>query len=70
MPAKGNWREYTNSVTEHSKALVQNKANSHRRSKRTEIIKLKAETNEVEKKEVYKVSTIPGATSLRKLTGF
>ena len=43
-------RAYTNSLTMHLKALEQKEANSHRRSRKQEIIKLRAEINQVETK--------------------
>jgi hypothetical protein len=39
------------------------------RSRQQEIIKLRAEINQVEIKELYKESTKPGDDSLRKSTG-
>ena len=59
---------YTSSLTAHLKALEQKEANSPKRSRQQEIIKLKAEINQVEKKELYKESTKPGAGSLSKST--
>jgi hypothetical protein len=66
-------RAYTNSLTEHLKALEQKEANIPKRNRRQEIIKLRAETNQIEtkrtiQKELYKESTKPGACSLRKST--
>ena len=43
-------RAYTSSLTKHLKALEQKEANSPRRSRRQEIIKLRAEINQVERK--------------------
>jgi hypothetical protein len=43
-------RAYTSSLTAHLKALEQKEANSPKRSKLQEIIKLKTEINEVETK--------------------
>ena len=43
-------RAYTSSLTTHLKALEQKEANSHRRSRWQEIIKLRAEINQVETK--------------------
>ena len=43
-------RAYTNSLMAHLKALEQKEANSPRRSRRQEIIKLRAEINQVETK--------------------
>jgi hypothetical protein len=58
-------RAYTSSLTVHLKALEQKEANSPKRSRWQEIIKLRAEINQV---ELFKESTKPGAGSLRKLT--
>jgi hypothetical protein len=43
-------RAYTNSLTAHLEALVQKEANSPKRSRQQEIIKLRAEINQVETK--------------------
>ena len=43
-------RAYTNSMIAHLKALEQKEANSPKRSRQQEIIKLKAEINQVETK--------------------
>jgi hypothetical protein len=43
-------RAYTSSFTAHEKALEQKEANSHKRSRQQEIIKLRAEINQVETK--------------------
>jgi hypothetical protein len=43
-------RAYTSSLTAHLKALEQNEANSPKRSRLQEIIKLRAEINQVETK--------------------
>ena len=43
-------KTYTSSLTEHLKALEQKEANSTRRSRRQEVIKLRAEINQVERK--------------------
>jgi hypothetical protein len=43
-------RAHTSSLTAHLKALEQKEANSPKRSRRQEIIKLRAEINEVETK--------------------
>jgi hypothetical protein len=49
-------RAYTSSLTTHLKALEQKEANIPKRSRWQEIIKLKAEINQVgkKKKELYK----------------
>jgi hypothetical protein len=59
-------RTYTSSWTAHLKALEQKEANSPKRSRWQEIIKLRSEVNQIETKELYKESTKPGAGSLRK----
>jgi hypothetical protein len=61
-------RAYTNSLTAHLKSLEQKEANSPKRSRGQEVIKLRAEINQVEQKELYKELTKPGAGSLRKST--
>jgi hypothetical protein len=43
-------RAYTSSLTAHLKVLKQKEANSPKRSRRQEIIKLRAEINQVETK--------------------
>ena len=43
-------RAYTRRLTDHLKALEQKEANSPRRRRRQEIIKFRAETNQVETK--------------------
>ena len=43
-------RAYTSSLTEHLKALEQKEANTSKRSRRQEMIKLRAEINQVETK--------------------
>ena len=45
---------YTSSLTAHLKALEQKEANSLKRSRQQEIIKLRAEINQVEKKNYSK----------------
>jgi hypothetical protein len=61
---------YTTSLIAHLKALEQKEANKPKRSRWQEIIKLRAEINQVEQrtKKLYKESTKPGAGSLRKST--
>ena len=61
-------RAYTRSLRAQLKALEQKEANSPRRSRRQEIIKIRAEINQVETIEPYKEPMNPGAGSLRKLT--
>jgi hypothetical protein len=61
-------RAHTSSLTAHLKALEQKEANSPKRSRRQEIIKLRAEINQVGKKTLFKGSTKPGAGSLTKST--
>ena len=61
-------RAYTRSLTSHLKALEQKEANSPKRSRWQEIIKLRTEINQVETKELFKESTKPGAGSFKKLT--
>ena len=63
-------KAYTSSLTAHLYTLGQKEANSPKRSRPQEIIKLRAEINQLEtttsKKNLYKESTKPGAGSLRK----
>ena len=61
-------RAYTSSLTTHLKAVEQKEANKPKRSRQQEIIKLRAEINQVETKELYKESTKLGAGSLGKST--
>ena len=64
-------RIYTSSLTAHLKAQEQKEANSPKRSKWQEIIKLKAEINERETKRTIQsidLVLVPGAGSLRKST--
>ena len=61
-------RAYTSSLTKHMKALGQKEANIPKRSRRQEIIKLRAEINQAETKRTIKESTKPVAGSLRKST--
>jgi hypothetical protein len=48
-------RAYTSSLTEHIKALEQKKANLPKRSRQQEIIKLRAEINQVETKRTIQI---------------
>jgi hypothetical protein len=43
-------RAHTSSLTAHMKALEQNKANTPKRSRRQEIVKLRAEISQIETK--------------------
>jgi hypothetical protein len=61
-------RACTNSLIAHLKTLELQEANSPKRSRRQEIIKLRAEINLIETEKLFKESTKPGAGSLRKLT--
>ena len=47
-------RAYTSSLTAHLKALEQKEANTPKRSRRQEIIRLRAEINQVETKRTIK----------------
>jgi hypothetical protein len=55
-------------LTAHLKSLEQKKANSPKRSRQQEIIKLRAEIRKWKQKELYKKSTKLEACSLRKST--
>ena len=63
-------RAYISSLTAHLKALKQKEANSPKRSRQQEIIKLRAEINQVETKRTKKKKKKPkpGAGSVRKST--
>ena len=61
-------RAHTNSFTAQLKALEQKEAKSPMRSRQQEIIKLRAEINQVERKRLYKESTKSGAGFQRKST--
>jgi hypothetical protein len=58
-------RAYTSSLTALLKALEQKEANSTKRSRWQEIIKLRAEINQIETKRTIQKSTMPGGDSLR-----
>jgi hypothetical protein len=60
-------RAYTRSLTAHLNALEQKEANSPKRSRWQEIIKLRAEINQVETNRTIQRSTKLGASSLRKI---
>jgi Asp-tRNA(Asn)/Glu-tRNA(Gln) amidotransferase C subunit len=60
-------KTYTSNLTAHLEVLEQKEANSSK-SRYQEIIKLVAEINQVETKELLKESTKPRAGSLRKST--
>jgi hypothetical protein len=48
---------YTSSLTAHLKALEQKEANAPKRSRRQEIIKLRAEINEIEtKRTIHRIN--------------
>ena len=49
-------RSYTNNLTKHLRALEQKEANSPKRSRSQEIIKLRAEINQIETRKQYKES--------------
>jgi hypothetical protein len=58
---------YTNGLTAHLKALEQKEANTPTRSRQQEIIKLRAEINQIETKStIQRINK--GAGSLRKST--
>jgi hypothetical protein len=59
-------RAYTSSLTAHLEPLKLKEGNSSKRSRWQEIIKLRAKINQVETNELFKESTKPGASSLRK----
>jgi hypothetical protein len=61
-------RAYISSLTALLKALDQKEANIPKRCRQLEIMKLRAEINQVERKELYEESTKPETGSLRKST--
>ena len=61
-------REYSSSLTAHLKALEQKEANTPKRSKQQEIIKLRAESNQVEAKKTIQRINKTRDVSLRKST--
>jgi hypothetical protein len=62
-------RAYTVSLTAHLKAVEPKEANTPKRSRQQEIIKLRGKKNQPSRnKRTYKESTKPGAGSLRKST--
>jgi hypothetical protein len=68
-PNKKLERAYTDSLTAQLKALEQKEANSPKRSRGQEIIKLRAAINQVEtKRMIQKKWTKPGTVFLRKST--
>jgi len=61
-------RAYISSLTAHLKALEQKEANTPRRSRRQDIIKLRAEINHVETKKTIERINRTKVGSLRKST--
>jgi hypothetical protein len=61
-------RAYTSSLTAYLKTLEQKEANSLKRSRQQEIIKLRAESTKWKQKELNKESTKQGGGSWRKST--
>ena len=61
-------RAYTSSLTAHLKVLEQKEANTPKRSRRQEIIKVRVKINQVETKRTIQKSTKPRVGSLRKST--
>jgi hypothetical protein len=61
-------RAYISSLIAHLKALEQKEANRPKKSRQQEIIKLRAEINQMETKRTIQKSTKPGTSSLRKST--
>ena len=59
---------YTSNLTEQLKGVEQKEVDTPKRSRWQEIIKLRAEIDQIEKKEPLSESTKPRAGSLRKLT--
>jgi hypothetical protein len=67
-PQKKLKRAYTSSLTTHLKALEQKEANTRKKSKPQEIIKLRAEINQIETERTIQRIHKLGAGSLRKST--
>jgi hypothetical protein len=61
-------RAYTSSLAAHLKALEQKETNSPKRSRGQEIIKSGLKSTKWKQQEIYKASTKPGVSSLRKST--
>jgi hypothetical protein len=61
-------RAHTSSLTKHLEALEQKEANSPKRSRRQEIIKLRGEVNQVETRRTIQRINQRVAGSLRKST--
>ena len=61
-------RTYSSILTAHLKALDQNEANTSKRSRQEEIIKLRTEINQVETKRTTQRINKTGTGSLSKLT--
>ena len=59
-------RSHTSSLATYLKALEQKEGNSPKRSRRQEIIKLRAKSTKWKQEELFKESTNQGADSLRK----
>ena len=54
-------RAYTSNLTTHLKALKQKEANSHKRSRGQEVIKLMTKIKQMDTKRTIQKSTKPGA---------
>jgi hypothetical protein len=61
-------RFYTNNLTAHLRAVEQKEANSPKRSRRQEILKLRAEISQMKQRKQYKESTKPKVGSLKEST--
>ena len=61
-------RAHISSLTTHLKRLEEKEANSPKRSRRQEIIKLRGEINQVETRRLFKELTKRGVGPLRKST--
>jgi hypothetical protein len=58
-------RSYTNHITAHLRALEQKEAKSPKRSRRQEIVKLRAEINQIKTKRTIQRIIKPNAGSLK-----
>jgi hypothetical protein len=61
-------RTYTSSLTAHLEALEQKAANTPKRSRQQEIMKLRAEVNQIETKRIIQRINKTRSLSLRKST--
>jgi hypothetical protein len=58
-------RSYINNLTVHLRALEQKEANSPKRSRRQEIVKLRVKSTKLKQRKQYKESAKPKTASLK-----